>query len=925
MGALTNPGAGNVPAGPSILTRLRTQGSRLRILTETVTSPTLANQLTALLAAFPGAKWHQWEPAGRDNVRLGAQMAFSRDVQPIYRFDKADTIFSLDANFLEEDPGSVRYARDFVNGRRVRFETKQTKMNRLYMVESTPTITGGMADHRVPVKASEVEPIARYVAAKLNVAGITATDLPKVSYQGKPGLVEVVDTLWKELQANAGRSLVVAGDHQPPAVHALAYAINERLGNVGKTIDFIPSVEATTLPAGQSKADSLAQLISDVNANQVDMLIIIDSNPVFNGPADMQFGVALQKMSLKQNSQRQLEKLTVHMGPYLDETARLCQWHIPQLHYLESWSDARAYDGTISIVQPLIAPMYEGRSPHELLSVLLGQGDASNYAIVRNYWKSRPEMRANFETSWRKALNDGVVANTAAMPVGGLRVNTAAIPAASAPPNGEIEIIFRRDQNIWDGRFANNGWLLELPRTMTKLTWDNAALMSVKTAQALGVEQEQVVQFDLGPHTEPVRIVAWPVPGHPDDSITLPLGFGRTEGGKLATGTGVNVYALRNKNSLYISAAKRPTVTGEIYTVSSPQHHWSIDITKSANGQETLDTVHQRDMDILHVMTLPEAKNPEPTAGGKNEGGKNEGAAKENGEENVPSLFPHEWPDDIHAAPASEAEKQKPYQTYGNGTQGYQWGMVIDLTACIGCNACTIGCQAENNIPIVGKDQVHRGRSMHWIRIDRYYKGHPDNPSAYFQPVPCMHCEKAPCELVCPVEATSHSLEGINEQTYNRCVGTKYCSNNCPYKVRRFNFLQWSDQDSPNALLVANPDVTVRARGVMEKCTYCVQRVNAARVQAEKEDRRIKDGELVPACQQVCPTEAIIFGNIADATTEVSRLRKEQHNYSMLAGLNTYPRTTYLARLRNPDEGLEKMHAADDSEATMTTQLGGES
>lgn len=811
-------------------------GAGLRVLTETVTSPTLASQLWALLAKFPKAEWHQYEPAGRDAARAGARLAFGEYVDTHYRFDRADVILALDADFLSCGPGILRYAREFAAKRRVR--ARQTQMNRLYAVESTPSITGAMADHRLPLRAGQIEGFARAVAEGLGVQGAASAETTPTPVDAK-----WIAALVRDLQRHRGSSIIVAGDQQAPIVHALAHAMNHSLGNVGTTVIHTAPVEANPV----NQAESLRDLVRDMDAGRVELLFILGGNPVYTAPTDLSFAKHLSKVRLR-----------IHLSLYDDETSALCHWHIPETHYLESWGDARAYDGTVTIIQPLIAPLYNGKSAHDLLAVLMGQTGRSSYDTVRDYWKGQHGPK-DFELFWRKALHDGLVPGTILPPkvvtlkkglgLDGRAVNEtgAAKPVPPAGSDRGLEIAFRPDPTIFDGRFANNGWLQELPKPLTKLTWDNTALISPATAQRLGLSNEELVELRyLG---RAIRAPIWIMPGHAEDSVTVHLGYGRTRAGRVGTGAGFNAYAIRTASAPWFGPGLEIRNTGERYPLASTQH------------QHSMEGRH-----LVRVGTIEQFR---------------------------------EEPDFVHemAHEPSAALTLYPQHKY----EGYAWGMAIDVNACIGCNACVVACQAENNIPIVGKTEVARGRAMHWLRIDRYHEGHLDNPATYHQPLLCMHCENAPCEVVCPVAATVHSNEGLNEMIYNRCVGTRYCANNCPYKVRRFNFLQYADYDTPSLKLLRNPNVTVRTRGVMEKCTYCVQRISAARIQAKKEDRQIRDGEIVTACQAACPTEAIVFGNINDPNSRVSRLKAEPLNYSLLAELNTRPRTTYLARLRNPN------------------------
>jgi MoCo/4Fe-4S cofactor protein with predicted Tat translocation signal len=821
------------------------KGAGLRILTETITSPTLADQIRALLAEFPQAKWHQYEPTGRDAAREGSRLAFGEYLNTVYRFDQADVILSLDADFLCSGPGAVRYARDFAARRRV--VGPDSTMNRLYVVESTPSNTGAMADHRLPLRSAEVAAFAAAIAEKL---GVKTGPSHGQALSGVPA--DWIPAIARDLLKHRGASLVVAGDGQPPAVHALAHAMNVALGNAGKTVIYTDPVEANPVDQMQS----LRELVEDIKAGQVDVLLILSSNPAYTAPADMQFAENLLKV-----------KLRVHLGLYDDETAELCHWHIPEAHYLESWGDARAYDGTVSILQPLIAPLYDGKSAHEVLAALQGHPERNSHDIVQAYWKAK-NLATPFEPFWETSLHNGLVAGTSLpprqvslKPASGAEAGGAEMGAAG---QGGLEIVFRPDPTIHDGRFANNGWLQELPKPFTKLTWDNAAMVSPQTAERLSLNNEDVVELRYQGRT--ARAPVWIMPGHANESITLHLGYGRRRAGKVGTGIGFNAYSLRPSSQPWFGSGLEVRKTGERYLLARTQHHHAIE----RNGQKVEEeSLAAFDRELVRVATLEEFRqNPE--------------FAKD--------------PEEVTKAPSLYA---------GFKDEGYAWGMAIDLNSCTGCNACVVACQSENNISVVGKAEVHAGREMHWIRIDTYYQGSLDNPAVYNEPVLCMQCENAPCEVVCPVGATVHSAEGLNQMVYNRCVGTRYCSNNCPYKVRRFNFKLYSDWTTPSLVPLRNPNVTVRSRGVMEKCTYCVQRISAAKIEAEKQDRTVRDGEITTACEGACPSQAIVFGNINDPASRVSRLKAESRNYGLLADLNTRPRTTYLARLRNPNPEIK--------------------
>ena len=837
LGAIRGPLAAQKPL----------QGAGIRILTPTISSPTLADQLRTFLKNYPQAKWHVYEPINRDNVLEGAKLAFGQPVETRYDFSKADVIVSLDADFLYAGfPGNTRYIRDFAARR-----DPDGKMNRLYVIESTPSTTGAKADHRLPVSAGEIEKLIALLGVgphPLREVGPQNSHLPEdqhkfmVSVEGEAGIW----LLGRDASQVRGRSIIVPGDHLPPLVHAAAHALNELAGNIGKTVFYSDPVDANPI----NQTDSLRDLVADMKAGKVDLLIILGGNPAYDAPADLNFADALKGGKVP---------VRVHLGLFQNETAELCQWHVNQAHELEAWGDARAYDGTVSIIQPLIAPLYNGKSALEFVALLNGQSDATGYDLVRAYWQKQ-HTGADFEQFWRKSLHDGWIEGTSFAPKS---VTTKALPNSGTdiPAPNAIELNIRRDPTIYDGRFSNNGWLQELPKPMSKLTWDNAIQIGPKMAERLGIKTEDVVELELNGKkiTGPVWIQA----GHPDNSVTITLGYGRKRAGRVGTAQGFNAYELRTTANPWIATGLEIRKTGDAYKLASTQ------------GMQSMDTPDGGHRPLVRETTLEEYKK-EPTF------------AKE---EEVPA----------------ELTLYKPYPYK---EEAYAWGMAIDLNRCVGCNNCMLACQSENNIAVVGKEQTVIGRHMHWIRVDTYYQGDRDNPKGYFQPVPCMQCENAPCEVVCPVGATNHSTEGLNDMVYNRCVGTRYCSNNCPYKVRRFNFLLFQDWETPQYKMMRNPDVSVRSRGVMEKCTYCVQRISEHRIDAEtasvREGKEIKVGdELKTACQQSCPAEAIVFGNINDPNSKVSKLKAHALNYSLLGELNTRPRTTYLAEIRNPNPELE--------------------
>ncbi len=820
---------------PQLAQQRSTGGAGLRILTETVTSPTLFAQLQAMLTEYPQAVWHQYEPVNQDNVYAGAQLAFGAVVEPVYRFDQARVILSLDADFIGAMPGCVRYAHDFAAGRRAEAPAELV-YNRLYVVESTPSLVGAAADHRLPLRASQVAPFAAALARELGLTVAAGNEIETAIPRDWLGSVA------RDLQAQRGAGLVLAGHQQPPLVHALAHAINESLGNSGQTVVYTDPVVANPV----QQMESLRDLVGAMAAGQVEVLLILGANPVYNAPADVDFAAALARVPFR-----------VHMGLYTDETAAQCLWQIPAAHYLESWSDARAHDGTVTIQQPLIAPLYAGRSVHELLDALVNDDPGSDHDVVRAYWSQRVEPAA-FDAFWQTTLHDGLVANSALQARSVvLQEFDLARPTVAENPADALEINFHPDPTIWDGRFSNNGWLQELPKPLTKLTWENAAMISPLTAGALGLTNGDLIELAYGGKS--LEAPVWLMPGHSERAVTVHLGYGRTHAGRVGNGAGFNAYTLQSADAPWFGTGVTVRKIGAGYVLASTQLHSSME------GRNLIrsGTVEQFVREPAFAATMDEH-----TA-------------------------------EISLYPKTESSE-------------YAWGMAIDLSACNGCNACVTACQAENNIPIVGKEQVAKGREMQWLRLDRYYQGDPANPETHHQPVMCMHCENAPCEVVCPVAATTHDSEGLNVMVYNRCIGTRYCSNNCPYKVRRFNFLEFSDFTTESLKLQRNPNVTVRARGVMEKCTYCVQRINAARITAQLDGRPIGDGEVVTACQAACPTQAIVFGNLNDPASRVARLKASPLNYGMLTELNTQPRTTYLARLHNPNPEIVQPAAGEN-------------
>ena len=843
------------------------QGAGLRFLSGAVSSPAFGSQMKAIQQVFPQSKWHRWEPAHRDAVRVGSKMVFGAYYDPIYKFDQADAVVSLDGDFLSGIwfPGFVRYARDFAGRRKL----DGKEMNRLYVAESTPSTTGAKADHRLSARYSEIEKVARALAAKVGVSGVTGEALSAEQQKW-------VDVAAADLMQHKGKGLVVPGVFQSAAVNALAHAMNAALGNAGQTVTYIDPVEVDVV----EHAQSIRELADDINTGKVETLIILGGNPVYDAPADLKFADALKKLVDDSG------KMVVQLARYQNDTTDFAHWHVPETHYLETWSDGRSYDGSVTIMQPMIEPLYNGHSAHELLAIFTDEPGASSYELLRAYWRSQ-QPEADFEEWWRRAVHDGYVSSSA-FPARQVTAKLGALPAPATTDANAIEIAFRPDPTIYDGRFINNAWLQETPKPLSRNTWDNVAYISPAMAKRMGFfvletgdiaksdeqknvnrdhqsDAQNVIEITLDGRK--VKAPVWPQPGHPDNAVTLFLGYGQKKTGRVGAGYGYDAGQIRSLPVQYNGAGH----------IKATAEHWDIAVTQ---GHFTMD-----DREPVKIATLKEFE-------GNPRFAHNEPELEPKPNE---SLYPDYRDKDWYKANA--------------------WGMAIDLNSCIGCQACSVACYAENNISVVGKYQVQRGREMMWIRIDAYYEGDPATPNMYFQPVPCMQCEDAPCEYVCPVGATVHSTEGLNDMVYNRCVGTRYCSNNCPYKVRRFNFLLFANTfdyyDEPSLKLGRNPDVTVRSRGVMEKCTYCVQRITAARITAEEQGRYrdgridIRDGEIKTACQQACPADAIIFGDINDPDSRVAKLKAQPRNYSLLAELNTRPRTTYIAAVRNPNPELD--------------------
>ncbi len=889
---------------PRLQTKL-TNGSGLRLLTGTITSPTLLSQIQQFLQRYPGSQCHQYDPLHTPDGELPKNI-FTTPLDTLHDFTKADVILTIGSDFLTTHPASLRYARQFIDGRRVRQD--HLKMNRLYVIESAMTLTGSMADHRLAIAPSDFQLHTARLGHMLGIGGDVVPEsrsVPSLSVQKQHWL----DTVAADL-TSAATSLIIAGADQPPSVHAMVHRINQRLNNIGRSVYHIDSVA----PSAQH---SLKDLVTDMQDGNVDTLLILGGNPAYDAPIDIPFASMLQNLSTQRRG-RDYQNLTIHLGTHANETAWNCQWHIPQSHYLESWGDIRAHDGTASIIQPLIAPLFASKSEWELMETLLDHPDRDGIESIRNHWAK--SVTSDFETWWLQTLQRGTIDGTSA-PLRKdltLRPDLPGFSFSDETPHPEnAEIIFAPDPTAWTGEYANNAWLQELPKPFTKLTWDNAIAINVRMAENLGGSARPLVDGHIVRVDYQGRSLEAPVvilPGQADGVIAMTLGYGRTHGGTVLTDDGAprgyNAYQLRTSARPWVDVGARVTFTGRIVPLAITRNHHAMDTAPGMNSIE---------------QSLKPQNIAQP------------GISEENLELHnrkiVRTATLEQFQQNQNVIQNLDIASRKPllslYQPW-NYDHGLQWGMSIDQTACIGCNACIVACQAENNIPVVGKEQVMRQREMHWIRIDNYFSGPVDSPSVYHQPVPCMHCENAPCEYVCPVGATTHSDEGLNEMTYNRCIGTRYCSNNCPYKVRRFNFFLYSDYDSNTRRLQHNPDVSVRSRGVMEKCTYCVQRIDNTRIEMEKQvldlreqarlalepadqkrlllaaderGRQIIAG-LQTACQQSCPTQAIVFGDLRDPQSQVARLKREPADYGLLTDLTTKPRTTYLARFTNPHPDL---------------------
>ena len=799
--------------------RVGARGARLRVLLEATSSPLEAEQLERLAALYPEAGIHFYAPLA--TTAFAEAVATAKAVVPQYDLREADVILAVDADFLASGPFHLRYAREFAQRRRP--ESAPGGMSRLYALEPCPTPTGTSADHRLAMPPSAVAPALERLLAAVGPGA------------APPAGPDWLAALARDLRAHAGRSLVVAGPRLPAREQALVLSLNEALGNVGRTVWFTPS---PLLGAGDGRG-TLAALVAALRAGEVDTLVCLGGNPSYASAGALDLSALFRRV-----------RLSVYVGLHENETARDCRWTGPAAHFLESWGDARALDGTLSVLQPLMEPLHGGRTRAEALSLLLGDPLARSYDLLRASWRRRGTVGAagDFEDGWRAALGRGLVDGTAfARQAASLRRELRA--PTGAPSASPIEIVFRPDARVHDGGFADNAWLQELPDPITTLTWDNAAHLSAATAGRLGLGEGDTLELRAGGRS--ARLPALVLAGHADDTVTVHFGYGREGAEAVARGVGVNVYPLWPGDAFAVTGtlARVPEVPRRRLALT--QEHWGLESSAAARS-----------------LTLDEYRR-----------------APETPPRRALSLY--------------EPERRLP-----DGPSPHQWAMTIDLGACIGCAACVVACQAENNVPVVGREEVLRGREMHWLRVDRYAVGPPERLEVVRQPMLCQHCERAPCEYVCPVEATVHSNDGLNEMVYNRCVGTRFCSNNCPYKVRRFNWYDYNARRPPTEQLGKNPDVTVRERGVMEKCTFCVQRIREAEIAAALEGRTLRTGEVRTACQQACPTEAIVFGSLTEPEAEVVRRRRTSRAYAALEHFGTEPRVRYLARVRNPNPEL---------------------
>ena len=811
-------------------------GEGLVVLSRSFHAPTMYRLYERFMKKFPKAQWVAYEPVSDANIYKGMDIAFGKPLQPVYHYDKAVVVLSLGSDFLLTETDDIRATKGFAAGRKV---DESGKMNRLYVVENTYTATGAMADHRLRLQSGHIATFAFALLAELKKQGLAVGTLPAPAGEGS------IDKKWVsavagDLRKHKGSALVVAGKEQPAAVHAVCALINEALGANGATVHYLEMKQAL-LPDSE-KVNGVMRALKN---KKVKTLVMLEVNPVYDAPVDFGFSEALKNAGQ-----------TIHFGMHADETAALCEWHVPAAHVLESWGDARSLDGTPSVIQPLIEPLFDGIPLVRMAAVLSGETKKSDYELVQGTWK-KILVAGSFDREWRKVLTVGLykkenykapkIRLKTERVISWLKHNPVTIQRASLD---NLEVVFTASPAMLDGRYANNGWLQEMPHPVSKLTWDNPLFISPNTAKELDIQNGDLVTLSV--NGTRLKLPAWILPGHADHSVTLTLGYGRSASGRVGDGVGFNVYALRRSSEPDFVTGGQLSATGETYLLANTQDHGSME------GRP-----------LVREATLEEFK-------------------KE----------PHFAEEMVEHPPLQSLWEERKYD------EGYQWGMTIDLNSCTGCNACMLACQSENNIPVVGKEQVSKGREMHWIRLDRYFSGDLQDPEMVFQPVACQHCENAPCEQVCPVAATTHDEEGLNVMTYNRCIGTRYCSNNCPYKVRRFNFFNYTNELPEIVKMAQNPDVSVRFRGVMEKCTFCTQRITRSKIDAKNQGRELRDGDVQAACQQTCPADAITFGNILDKESEVAKSKLSPRNYELLGELNLKTRNTFLAKVRNPNPEL---------------------
>jgi molybdopterin-containing oxidoreductase family iron-sulfur binding subunit len=843
-------------AAGELFTQIRAGGGAgFAILSEAQSSPSVRRLKARIAEELPQSTWVEYEPFSRDNEIAGTRIAFGRALRPHYRLDKAAVIADFDADILFSHPAFIKHARDFASTR----DTNHDSVSRLYSIESGYSQTGVLADHRIAVASGNIHVYLVQLAGALVAGGLALEGALQAKVQEAAGRSEAdprVAVIAKDLLANKGRCVIAVGERHAPATHALAHALNLALGAQGATLTYTEEPDADRA----SHFEALQSLTARMQGGEVKTLLILGGNPVFTAPADVPFAEALGKV---ENS--------LHLSLYFDETSRLCAWHAPKAHYLESWGDSRSYDGTVCSVQPLIEPLYGGKSTAEVLSMVLGE-NSKGYDITRATLESAVGG-ADFEPAWRSFLDEGLRNGTEYAPVSA-QANASEVAntisgladALKTYSKDHLEIVLAPHPSIYDGRFANNGWLQEVPDFVTKLTWDNALILSPAAGRELGLETEDVARIEAAGRD--LELPVYVLPGQSAYSATVHLGFGREAAGRVGDGVGVNTYVLRTTSAPAILEGVKISPTGRTYPLASTQDHYPID----PKGQNAIEA---RLDDLIAIENLHGHHGDEGHEGGEHHHDEGHGHGEH-----------------AHHPPIVSPWKEHEYD-------GFKWGMAIDLNKCIGCNACVVACQSENNIPVVGKEQVLNGREMHWIRIDRYFHGDPDHAEIAHQPMTCHHCENAPCEQVCPVAATVHDRDGLNVMVYNRCVGTRYCSNNCPYKVRRFNFFHYNYEIPEIQQMAYNPEVTMRSRGVMEKCTFCVQRISAVKIEARNHNRPIEDGEIQVACQQACPSRAIVFGDLNDEDSLVAKAHKDSRAYEVLEEMNVKARTRYITRVRN--------------------------